>query len=102
MTGLVDEQLAQVVDLVAAAESAIQALDTDAAAGWGMLASARLEVVEFLEQLTLQPMPSGDALAPGGVGWKDPGVLYDAVAAAAAGRNPTKHRQGWLPVWCRH
>ena len=96
MTGFVDEQLAQVVDLVAAAESAIRVLDTDAAAGWGMLATERLEVVELLEQLTLQPLPtpSGKALAPGDVGWKDPAVLYEAAAAAAAGLTPDETRAG--------
>lgn len=89
MTDLVDGALARVALLVAAAEHAVQALDTDPADGWGMLAAERLEVVELVEQVTQQSLPlaSTSTLSAdlSDVDASDPGELYEAAVAAAAG-----------------
>jgi hypothetical protein len=95
----VDDDLRRVSELVDAAEHAIRGLDTDPAAGWGMIATERLEVVELLEQLghprllvdSYAAPPDHDATEP-----QDPAALYDEAAAIAAGVDPAEMPRGLL------
>lgn len=89
MTDSIDDAVARVAALVAAAEDAVQALDTDPADGWGMLAAERFEVVELVEQLRQQSLTSASTAGRSAdlpdVDAREPARLYEAAAAAAAG-----------------
>lgn len=104
MSSTLDDALDQVSRLVSAAESAVSRLDSDPAAGWGMLATEQLEVVELLESLNHPPgtspeaEPGAGSTPPPGVDVDDPAALYAAAAEAAGTIDPAETPPGVLPA----